>query len=246
MVDEVVARLEALAADSGGQVRLAPPVSGEEISSWTTGVPGDVRAFLERTSGFTVGGHPHVFDFNLPDNHVPVANEYWPLQDASASWLLHTDGSATTYYVDVDPESGAWGRVFSFWEQPYARLVAPDFLTWVDNLATGIRLSLEAARPGTDLRRAFAEWLYDAEDSLSRHPSDVVEPMPVATARTSGDAQVAETAAGLPDDAFLADLRTATYPTEIPFARVVPVGEAVTYTRFHSGGFLAATLVPDL
>lgn len=246
MVDEVIARLEALAADSGGQVELAPPVSGEEISSWTTNVPDDFRAFLERTAGFTVGGRPHVFDFNLPDNHVPVVNEYWPLQDESASWILHSDGSATTYYVDVDPESGAWGRVFSFWEEPYARLVAPDVLTWVDNLVTGMRLALEAAQSEIDLRRAFSEWLYGAENSLSRHPSAVVEPLPVATARTSNDTRLAETAAGLPDDAFLADLRAAAYPTEVPFARVVPVGEVVTYTRFHNGGFLAATLVPDL
>jgi hypothetical protein len=246
MVDEVIARLAALAAGSGGQVELAPPLSGQEISSWATSVPDDFRALLERTSGFTVGGHPHVFDFNLPDNHVPVVNEYWPLQDESASWILHSDGSATTYYVDVDPESGAWGRVFSFWEEPYARLVAPDFLTWIDNLVTGVRLTLEAAQPGTDLRRAFSEWLYGADDSLSRHPLDVVEPLPVATARTSGDPRLAEVAAGLPGDAFLADLRTAAYPTEVPFARVVPIGEVVTYTRFHNGGFLAAALVPDL
>lgn len=246
MVDEVIARLEALAADSGGRVELAPPVSREEISSWTMRVPDDFRAFLERTSGFTVGGHPHVFDLNLPDNHEPVVNEYWPLQDESASWILHSDGSATTYYVDVDPESGAWGRVFSFWEEPYARMVAPDVLTWVDNVVTGTRLALETAQQGTDLRRAFSEWLYGAEGSLSRHPSDVVEPMPVVEARTSDDALVAEIASCLPDDAFLADLRTAGYPTEVPFARVVPAGEVVTYTRFHNGSFLAAALVPDL
>ncbi|WP_146779064.1 SMI1/KNR4 family protein [Actinomadura craniellae] len=222
-------------------------MTDDEMSAWPVGVPEEVRAFLRRAGGFTIGDGRHVFDFNLPDNHLPVANEYWPLQDASASWILHSDGSATTYYVDIDPESGAWGRIFSFWEEPYARLVAPGFLSWVGNLVMGVDSALEAARStGTAVGPAFSDWLFNSDDSLSRHPSAGAEPLPVPVARTSGDTEIAEVAARLPDDAFLADLRAAVYPTEVPFADVLPIGETVTYSHFHGGGFLAATLVPDL
>ncbi|SPT51996.1 SMI1/KNR4 family protein [Actinomadura madurae] len=240
MPHAVAARFQELARVSDGRIGLLPAVPDDEMSSWATPVPEDVRAFLGTVGGFTIGDR-HVFDFNHPDNHVPVANENWPLgADSSTYWLLHSDGSATTYYVDV--ENGAWGRVFSFWEEPHARLVAPSLLSWADNLASGLEAAL---RTDGDLGQAFSDWLFGNEESLSRHPENTVQPMPAATARVSGDPEIAAAAAHLPDDAFLADLRKAVYPTEIPFASVVPYGEEVTYARSANGRFLTATIIPD-
>ncbi|MCP9951886.1 hypothetical protein LUX33_27910 [Actinomadura madurae] len=240
MPHAVAARFQELARVSDGRIGLLPAVPDDEMSSWAMTVPEDVRAFFGTVGGFTIGDR-HVFDFNHPDNHVPVANENWPLgADSSTYWLLHSDGSATTYYVDV--ENGAWGRVFSFWEEPYARLVAPSLLSWADNLATGLEAAL---RTDGDLSKAFSDWLFGNEESLSRHPENTVQPMPAATARTSDDPEIAAVAADLPDDAFLADLRKAVYPTEIPFASVVPYGEEVTYARSANGRFLTATIIPD-
>ncbi|GAA3986925.1 hypothetical protein GCM10023085_81250 [Actinomadura viridis] len=243
--EEVVARLEAVAADSEGRITLRPAVTDAQMSSWPISVPDHIRAFFRRTGGFVVGEERHDFHFDHPDNHVPLVNEFWPLREPSASWILHSNGAATTYYVDVDPESGAWGRVFSFWEEPYVRLVAPSFLSWVDNLVAGARSALEAAGPA-GLESAFRDWLYNGDDSLSRDPSATVVPLSVPEARASGDAELAEVAARLPDDAFLADLREADCPTEVPFAHVLPLGEVASYNCFHNGRFLAATVIPDV
>src|SRR5690606_29901747 len=116
MPHATAARFQELARVSDGRIGLLPAVPDDEMSGWAVPVPEDVRAFLGAVGGFRIGDR-HVFDFDHPDNHVPVVNENWPLgTDSSTNWILHTDGSAMTYYVDV--EDGAWGRVFSFWEEP--------------------------------------------------------------------------------------------------------------------------------
>jgi hypothetical protein len=238
----VVARLEALASGFEGRVELGPAVSDDEMSSWLVSPPEDVRVFFRRVGGFTFGRYR--FDFNHPANHIDaVEGDYYPLRDRSANWILDDGmGASTTYYVDIDAESGEWGPVFSFWRDPYASLVAPSFLTWLDNLITGTSIALEASRGGdADPARVFSEWLYGSEESLFRNPDHSVEPLSVPAALASGDVALAEVAARLPEDAFLADLRGAGYPTEVPFANVM---EMASFSRFEGGRFLAATPIP--
>ncbi|TDC52488.1 hypothetical protein E1281_19020 [Actinomadura sp. KC345] len=239
--DEVIARLKALESDAGGLVALGPSVTDAEMSSWPVSPPEDVRKLFRSVGGLTFGRFG--FDFNHRANHTePIDGDHYPLRDTSANWVLDDSmGASTTYYVDIDPETGAWGPVFSFWRDPYASLVAPSFAGWLGNLATGLAAALETCRDG-DLSEAFSTWMYESEESLFRDHDNVVVPLPVPAALESGDPEIAEVAALLPADAYLADLRTAAPPTEVPFATFMP--EAF-FSRFRGGRFLAATPFPE-
>lgn len=243
-VEEVIARLEMLASDSGGRIELGPNVTDAEMLSWPVTPPTELRTLFRRVGGFKLGHYS--FDFNHQANHTPVvADDYYPLRDSSTSWVVDDGmGFSTTFYIDIDAETGEWGRVFSFWRDPYASLVAPNFLSWLDNLATGMATALEkSSGTGGDLSEAFMEWIHESEESLFRdHHENAVDPVPVADALASDDTEMAEVAALLPAEAYLADLREAVYPTEVPFARFMPIA---AYSRFHGGRFLAAAPLDD-
>lgn len=248
---DVISRLGEIARDSRGLVTLLPGIPDRQLSSSPIPVPDNIRAFLREVSGFTINDNILEFNFNRPENYTPATNEVWPLGSDPTSWILHSDGSATTYYADVDPERGTWGRIFSFWEDPYSTLIAPSFMSWVDNLSIGIDHTLEAVsrtdHPGEHVRAAFSEWLFGSEDSLARRSSRVASmiPLPALEAQSSDDPEIADVASQLPDDAFLADLRVAEFPTEVNFEAIFPVGEYIKYQRLRSGTFLAATIIPD-
>lgn len=60
-----------------------------------------------------------------------------------------------------------------------------------------------------DLTKAFRNWIHNSEESLFPAPDNVVDPVPVPAARTSGEREFAEIAAQLTHGAYVADLRAA-------------------------------------
>lgn len=109
-------------------------------------------------------------------------------------------------------------------------LSLPD---WLQRLGDCVHQAVTEA--GTDDTNAFGRaftdrWCEPAEDPVP------VAPIRATDARSGDDPVLRDVAAGLPDDAFLADLRPVTGVAEVLFD--VPV--SCRYARRHGGAVLTA------
>ncbi|MFE3193211.1 hypothetical protein ACFXHA_29695 [Nocardia sp. NPDC059240] len=246
----VVARLRAVAAASEGAVRLGPGVSDQTIDGWGVPVPADIRVLAQEIGEIWFDEYDPI-TFTHSENSAPGCCRGGA---AGTWWVLHTNGAAETYYADIDPETGAWGRVFSHWEDDSAALVAESVLDWFESLAEGLDLAVRiaAGERHPDLREeldedelgeldfedVFIDWFHRGGDVLVFDAEAIVAPMPVAEARYSPDPELAAVAAALPEGGVLADLRDAGYPTSVPFGYLR--GGPAKYRRLSGGAFLAA------
>lgn len=252
---QVVAALRAAAEASDGGIVLLPGISDSAMDAWDAPVPEDIRAIARETGGFApVGwnGEPDRFEafsfeheFNAEPNHR--------CGPPGTFRVLHTNGVAEAYYVDVDPDTGDWHGVFALWDSLNARFEAPSLAHWLLDLADGVRRAADAVRAGCyeDFDDAFSEWFFgqpadpDAEavrgwadrEELRLPRAPVVD---APTARASADPVLAEAAAQLPDCASLADLRKAVGRTYVSTIDLPGMGIDAAFRRFHRGRILAA------
>ncbi|MFG2327988.1 hypothetical protein ACGFMM_00025 [Streptomyces sp. NPDC048604] len=240
------------ASEAEQSVRLGEEVSDEEMDGWGVPVPEPIREICRRAGALQVGGHG---EFG-PSYRAPGVGEgaAWRCGDPGSFRIVHTNASAETYYVDVDPATGAWGPVFRFWENHGAELVAPSLPHWLVSVAGLVRCAARDEEHFGDFSTAFLNWFSgDFADAGDEFPEDAPEalaraaepatagPVTVREARASGDPVLADAGSRLPEGALLADLRGATGPTAVPFGRHPgwPGGTPV-YRRFHGGAILAA------
>lgn len=161
---QVVAALRSAADASDGGIVLLPGISDNAMDAWEVPVPEDIRAIARETGGFApVGwnGEPDRFEafsfeheFNAEPNHR--------CGPPGTFRVLHTNGAAETYYVDVDPDTGEWHGVFALWDSLNARFEAPSLAHWLLDLADGVRRAADAVRAGCyeDFDDAFSEWFF--------------------------------------------------------------------------------------
>ncbi|MEU9121096.1 hypothetical protein AB0C96_14795 [Streptomyces sp. NPDC048506] len=147
-------------------------------------------------------------------------------------WFVYLDHGDGHTYVDVDRDTGAWGPVFLFWDATDTRRLALSLPDWLRELGDCVQQAV--AEAGTEDIAAFgtafnSRW-WDAEDRV------FVAPIPTSDARASDDPVLRAAAAGLPDDARLADLRPVAGVAEVDFGHPV----SCRYGRRHDGAILTA------
>ncbi|MFF5767258.1 hypothetical protein ACFY8F_32615 [Streptomyces tanashiensis] len=248
---EVVRALrEASAAEES--VRLGEGVDDEEMDGWGVPVPEPIREICRRVGALHVGGHG---DFGALYRSAAVSSgATWRCGEPGSFRVVHTNASAETYYVDIDPATGAWGPVFKFWENHGAELVAPSLQHWLVTVAGLVRYAARDGEHFDGFSTAFLNWFTgDFADAGDEFPEDspaalaraaepaTTLPLTVEAACASGDPVLARVGSRLPESALLADLRGAAGPTEVPFGRHPqwPGGTPV-YGRFHGGSILVA------
>ncbi|MEU0544978.1 hypothetical protein ABZ319_34415 [Nocardia sp. NPDC005978] len=251
--EHAVTRLRAAAASAAGAVRLEPGISDEVIDAWPVPAPAEIR-LLAREIGELWFDEYDPITFSHNRNSTPKSGR---AGEAGTWWVLHTNAAAETYYVDIDPVTGRWGRVFSHWEDNSSTLVAASVSDWFLTLASGITLAAEVAAgervddldpdlddddlAALDFETVFADWFHRQNEFVLTDETPSAPAIPADAARHSPDPEVAAAAADLPDDAVLADLRAAPYPTHVSFNELK--GGFATYRRAGDGAFLAA--VPE-
>lgn len=154
-----VARLRAVAAESDGRIRLEPGISDEVMDGWQVPVPADVR-LIAGEIGVIWFDEYDAIEFDHPRNDDP---EPRPADAPESYWILHTNAAAETYYAEVDPDTGAWGRICYYWEDHSITWVAANLAAWLLFVAEGLHLALRI--DGGDMVPELAEAGYvDAED----------------------------------------------------------------------------------
>ncbi|MEV4946860.1 hypothetical protein [Streptomyces sp. NPDC053755] len=228
-------------------------MSDAEMDGWGVPVPEPVREICRRVGVLHVGGHG---EFGAPYPSAAVGGgAAWRCGEPGSFRVIHTNAGAETFYVDVDPVTGAWGPVFTFWETHGAELVAPSLQHWLVTVAGLVTCAARDAEHFDGFSTAFLNWFSgDFADAGDDFPEDSPEalacaaapasaaPITVAEARASGDPALAGLGSRLPEGALLADLRGATRRTSVPFGRHPqwPGGTPV-YGRFRGGTLLTAT-----
>ncbi|KFG06359.1 hypothetical protein IQ61_25345 [Streptomyces scabiei] len=240
------------ASDAEESVRLGEGVGDEEMNGWGVSVPEPIREICRRSGVLQVGPHG---EFGAAYRSGAVNGGAVRRCGKPGSFrVVHTNAAAETYYVDIDPGTGAWGPVFKFWEDHGAELVAPSLAHWLVTVAELVKRASEDAEHFGGFSTAFLNWFSgDFADADDEFPEDSpaalaraagpVTAMPVTAeaARASGDAVLADIGSRLPERALVADLRRADGPTEIPFGRHPGwAGGTPVYHRFHNGTILAA------
>ncbi|MGW7173859.1 hypothetical protein [Streptomyces xanthophaeus] len=246
--------VEALREASGTEesVCLGAGVNDAEMDGWGVPVPEPIRAICRRVGALHVGDHG---EFGAPYRSQAVTGGVaWRCGEPGSFRIVHTNACAETYYVDVDPATGAWGPVFKFWENHGAELVAPSLQHWLVTVAGLVTYAARDTEHFGGFSTAFLNWFTgDFADAGDEFPEDSPEaaaraagpatarPITVEEARASGDPALADLGTRLPEGALLADLRGATGPTGVPFGRHPgwPGGTPV-YGRFHGGTILTA------
>ncbi|MFD0279616.1 hypothetical protein ACFVHB_37790 [Kitasatospora sp. NPDC127111] len=224
---------------------------------------GGVRVMVSRSvqNGHTSYEH---LDFAHPYNEGRYAgcDTSWYLDHAGGTgshWFLYTDHGDGHTYVDVDRATGAWGPVFQFWDATDTVRAAPSLPAWLDRFADCARRALAGtatthphtaadtvtaatetatgpAGPDAATVNAFGRRFGDHWWDLDRNAT-AVAPVTAAEARAAADPVLREAAAGLPDDALLADLRAVTGPARVDF----PLPYPCRYARHSGGAVLSAT-----
>lgn len=247
--EHAITRLRAVAARSGGAVRLGPGIADETIDGWPVPVPADIR-LLAREIGEIWFDDYDPITFRHPENSEV---RYCRAGAAGTWWALHRNSAAETYYADIDPATGAWGRVFYHWENNASTLVAPSVADWFRTAADGLELAVRAAAgervdelaglddeeiDELDFTTAFADWWFRSGEVFDLDDSAKAVSLLASDARHSLDPDLAAAAATLREDAVLADLRDPTYPTFVSFNEFR--GGTATYRRISGGAFLVA------
>ncbi|WP_067707433.1 hypothetical protein [Nocardia yamanashiensis] len=245
-----ITRLRAVAEQSSGAVQLGPGVSESIIDSWPVPVPDEIRLLASEIGEIRFDEYDSI-TFTHPENTEP---RYCRAGAPGAWWVLHTNSAAEIYYADIDPERGTWGRVFFHWEDNSTTLVAPSVTDWFLRLAAGFESALRVAGgerieglsewvdddelEELDFASAFSDWFFRSGEIFEVEDTPKVRAVPVLDARHSPDPEVAAAAAGLPEEAVVADLRGAAYPTFVSFSEFH--GGRASYRRLAGGSFLAA------
>ncbi|PSK95370.1 hypothetical protein CLV63_11530 [Murinocardiopsis flavida] len=254
----VLAELRAAEEAADGAMELLPGVDDPAMDAWEVPVPESVRRILRETGGLRTlkasGRTDEEFTVGHGANDDPGGPFYTRCGDPGTFRILHTNGVAETYYVDVDPAAGEWNGVLSLWDGLDARFEAPSLGHWLLLLAGAVRSAARAVRDGgfDHFGSAFRALLWgdftavagtagDPEHDWSawRNPPEAAV-IDATTARASTDPVLAQAGALLPDSATLADLRGATRRTYVPVIRHPAMDLDAAFHRFHGGGVLAA------
>lgn len=256
--EEIVHRIKAAASGPAGEhLSLLPGLTDAEMDAWECPVPEDVRSVLRESAGLATEDGAGHFGPLHPRNSRPESSEFARCGAVGTFRIVHTSGLPETFYVDVDPESGAWGRVFSFGEDDFASLVAPGFFSWMAEVCFCADRAAADIRDGrySDFAEAFSAWLSgDFSDAETAHPDGnedvaarvrrVDNPdaavLSAEQARRSADRELAEAARGLDDSSFIADLRGCAFPALIPFGEHPDWRPGTdVHSRLRGGEFLA-------
>ncbi|MCK9869450.1 hypothetical protein MRI28_07250 [Nocardiopsis dassonvillei] len=257
--EHVLAHLREAERAADGQMVLLPGVDDAVMDGWEVPVPERVRRILRQASGLRTvdrtGRTYAVYTVEHRDNDDHGGPTYSRCGDPGTFRVLHTNGVAEAYYVDVDPATGLWHGVFSLWDSLDGRFEAPTLGHWFVILAKAVRSAARAAALGRfdGFDEAFRALLWsddftetaqttgDAEHDWStwRTPprAEVVD---AVTARASADPVLAEAGARLPDCATVADLRGVTRRTYVPVIDHPRMELDAAFHRFHHGQVLAA------
>ncbi|MUL41512.1 hypothetical protein FZ103_10045 [Streptomonospora sp. PA3] len=241
--EDVVEALRAAAAARPEQVVLLPGVDDAAMDAWTAPPPERLRAVFRQTAGFWLRDWSNdeldlfgpLHDMN---RDAPEATGADRCGAAGTYRVVHTNAAAMTYYVDVDPQTGEWGRVFYFHREADAGLVASDLSTWLYKLAEVVRYAVGVAADGDNhvFAEAFSERFFEWGGRRK------VDPVAAEEANEHLPPGIDGRCAGA--DALVADLRRVEYPTEIMFG--APGGDprkgllGPTYYRYDNGRFLVA------
>ncbi|MGV9413557.1 hypothetical protein ACWDOP_26960 [Nocardia sp. NPDC003693] len=253
--EHAVARLRAAAAAATGAVRLEPGLPDEVIDAWPVPVPAEIRV-LAREIGAVWFDEYDPITFSHKENSEPA---YCRAGDPGTWWALHDNSSADTYYVDIDPETGAWGRVFSHWEDNSSLLIAPTLTDWFLSLADGIELATRVSGgervehlaydlddddlADLDFETVFRDWFQRNSEYILAEDEPSLPSLLASEARYYPDPDLAAAAEFLPEGAVLCDLRDPAYPTHISFFEMR--GGTATYRRLRGGTFLAAIPIEE-
>ncbi|MEU1540160.1 hypothetical protein ABZ461_18950 [Actinacidiphila glaucinigra] len=221
--------LEELAARAPGTVRLAPGADDPEVAAWGVPLPHEVRHLVGRVKSIRIGG---LEEYRLaPERGLHPGG--WAVGPPGTAHLLHESGG-DTLFVDVDENTGAWGRVFAatgVFLDTWA-YVAPSLVDWVTLLARAGLAALASRAPeagrepgpgpasvpdGADgtlpEHAAVLERLAETSHVFSYRPD--LRGTPVGRARPEADPELAAVLTGLPDDALVVDLRDVAHPATL-------------------------------
>ncbi|MEV0538136.1 hypothetical protein [Kitasatospora sp. NPDC050463] len=211
-------------------------------------MPEDIRALLRSVGGIRITLYRSVVNGHESGEHVDLDHGYnhevvesWYQEHAGGvgtHWFIYTDHGDGHTYVDVDPQTGAWGPVFQFWDALDTDRMAPSLPAWLDHLADCLEQALADAGndgAGADVE-AFRRRLGDLWPDGDRDTT-IVEDITAVQARTSDDGVLRAAAADLPDDARLADLRPVTGRASVNFWTI---GATCRYVRRAGGGVVVA------
>lgn len=209
-------------------LELQPGLSEEEIEEiadrLSAPLPPEIRELLRRTSGFD-------FPFSEILEDVSFTGEGFGLEEIFPTAVqIARDGFGNAWIVDVHPDTGVWAPVFYVChDPPVAVIQSPDLATFLDEV-------LNLGRPGR--RSALVEVHEETADTIW---SDNPGLIPVPEARESSDPALCAFAAGLPDGASLADLRTGTVGSGFNWGLHGPR----TIVRRHGAERLFALIPPE-
>ncbi|HTJ68988.1 MAG TPA: hypothetical protein VL551_15745 [Actinospica sp.] len=224
--EAVVARWRRLAEDTDGLVRLGAGVSDAAMDEWPAPVPEHIRVLARAASWCQVGdiepfGFLEVVNFKGYMTHLLGPQTTW--------WALHANGATQTWYADIDPVSGQWGRVLCNDEEHEVGFRAPDVVTCFEWLADCVDVTrayaagtLDRLPHGRVIEESAVQdecWMptvQDAFNDLVFNGGEVFVPMQRATApiftpeqaASTGDPELARAAQEAEPDAWMiADMR---------------------------------------
>ncbi|WP_433200922.1 SMI1/KNR4 family protein [Nocardia sp. CA-107356] len=241
-IAQVIAELRSTADASGGLMVLDPGVDDDTMDSWPVRVPEDIRTLLRAIGGVritdscsTKNGHRSYdeFDFGARFNHLDeVANWYVARAGGRGThWFVREGFDGSFIYVDVDPDSGAWGPVFIFWDSSDTVRLAESLPDLLMELAGDVLVALTES--GGDAGE-FAD-VYAGRAGIRHDHEYDMEPVAAAALRSGADAALAALAAGLPNDAMVADLRGVAGKARVD---VDPLGSYFEFRRAALGRVL--------
>jgi hypothetical protein len=249
---------EAAATAPEGTVRLLLGLTDEAMDSWNVPVPEDIRTILREVGGLRIGGDneaapdpatiPRDREDFTPD-HQFNGTQYADVCGEEGTYrVVHDNASGATYYVDIHPDTGTWGRVFMWQRDGDADLLAETFPGWLLELARYVRNAASNLQSGyfDSFSDAYWAWFFaefevdpcppgaDAEEQARN--ATVIQTAEAMDLRESSDPELAGLARTLPDDAEVADLRHITAPARVTFDSV-----PVCHQRLLHGRILCAT-----
>ncbi|MDA2815005.1 hypothetical protein O4J56_30450 [Nocardiopsis sp. RSe5-2] len=254
----MIAELRAAEAAANGWVEPLPGLTDAAMDGWEVPVPEHVRRVLRVTSGLrTLGPSGRVdeeFTVEHEANGDPGGPFYSRCGEPGTFRVLHTNGLAEAYYVDVAADTGEWNGVFSFWDSIDGRFEAPSLEDWFVILAKAARSAAFAVENGCfdSIRDAFFNVLWSdftekagttghpEHDWSAWHDPALAPVVDAVTARASRDPVLAASGAHVPDSATVADLRGAVRRTLVPTLDLPGMGIDAAFRRFHGGRILAA------
>jgi hypothetical protein len=227
-------------AGHAGTVKLAPPLTGEELQRFQSHqpapLPNDIRELLRFTRGFSLLGERVDFRGEIQSESKPAF--LWGI-------AIYHDGLGS-FWVDVHPGTGAWSPILFFCDDPSILVIQSK------DLAGFLKEFFNAFRPGRD---SAVQPVYEVCLDIWRHNPGLRR---VAEVRNSPDPILRAWIKNLKDDDYVADLRPRVigsgftwgcfgpdpivkrYGSDLLFAIITPEGKGI----FHSVSSLFKGLFP--